>query len=165
MQLTYNYIKSVLTYISPLFFTLLLWEHIAKKKGSSKKPSTFFQFLATYVKNFWYTLGLWFAKLSSFYTYLNLNELYESALDLLSPIFSLIWSPLQFVRGYFNTALKYKYALLVFFGSVTLVGMMTYGIYWLKFGGPSPLEYYNVSWLKELKNLKDLKDLRDTLKY
>ena len=75
----------------------------------------------------WRYYGFVLAKISSFYTYIDLAEFGVTLYDLFRPIWSLLWSPYQFIKGYWETARSYATKTsLIWFGSATLIAMLAY---------------------------------------
>jgi hypothetical protein len=111
--------------VPAILFSAFLFEHIARKNGSNIKPSTVISFLADKSFLFWNKLGYYCAKLSSFYTYIDIKEIYQTLDDLFGPTVKLIISPYQFIKGYVDTALSYKYPILIGIGSITVVSILT----------------------------------------
>lgn len=131
MQFSDNY-----SFYSKIFLvgciSVFLWEHIARTKESQFKPSVVINWTADTLKNIFYNIGVGFSKLSSFLTYIKLDDLYKTAHDLLKPTFELIGSPLQTIKGYWDTALTYSYPITVTLGSLTLFATLMY--LWYLFG-------------------------------
>lgn len=106
-----------------VFLSSVVWQHIARKLGSEIKPSIVLWNMVDPAQRLFLWLGTWLAHLSSFYTYLKkfCGELFISISELLIPVGQLCISPLFFVKGYFDTAMTYKYYLLVLMGTSTLL--------------------------------------------
>lgn len=115
-SLTNSYFKMCLLGFGLLF----VWEHIARTKGSTFKPSVAISWLSETLGNAFYNIGVGISKLSSFLTYIKLEDLYKTAHDLFKPIFELAWSPFQIIKGYCETALTYKYPIIITIGSLLL---------------------------------------------
>ena len=111
-----------------LEISLFVWEHIARKKNSRIKPSVLFNYLATKSSNFFKGAGYYIAKISSFYTYINLSDLMVTGKELTAPIVQLCVSPYKLIKGYWDKACEYKYAFLVVAGSASfmLVSLLLY---------------------------------------
>jgi hypothetical protein len=54
--------------------TIFVWEHVARKRNSNIKPSVGFNFVAEISKKCFKTFGNLGAKISSFYTYIDLSQ-------------------------------------------------------------------------------------------
>lgn len=100
---------------------LLVWEHVAKTRKSSIKPSIAISWVAESFRSVFYKVGALLSRLSSFVTYLNLGGLIGTIEDLLTPIGALLTSPLQFFAGYVATALKNKQPIAIALGSAILL--------------------------------------------
>lgn len=112
--------KRVLMIVTMTFMILFLWEHVARTHSSNMKPSVGITFVADYAKLLFHMIGSQFSRLSSFLTYIKLDELYITAYDLIKPSFELLWSPLQAVKGYWDIAMTYKYPGSIALGSIVL---------------------------------------------
>jgi hypothetical protein len=106
--------------------TTFIWELIARKKSSQKKPSVAIAWCATQSKYGWSRLGRGFGWLSSYLTIVDLHDVWGTVEDLVRPTWNLIVSPFAFFSGYWQTAQKYKYPILVCLGSLLLVGSSVY---------------------------------------
>ncbi|QKF93611.1 hypothetical protein QKU48_gp0153 [Fadolivirus algeromassiliense] len=127
-------------------FFLFMWEHVARTKGSNVKPSVGIAWTADKLKVGFYQIGVGFSKLSSFLTYIKLGDLYQTAQDLFKPTIELFGSPLQSLKGYWDTALTYSYPVTVTLGSATLVGVFAY--LWFIVGHRLPvLQFWPISKL------------------
>jgi hypothetical protein len=121
-----------LIFLGILLVTSFAWEHIARTYGSQVKPSVGINFIAESAKTIFYKIGVFLSRLSSFLTYIKLGDLFQTAQDLFKPTFELLASPLETIKGYWETALTYKYPVTVTIGSITLVGILL--CLWYYFG-------------------------------
>lgn len=101
-----------------------LWEHIARKKQTDVKPSVGIAWTATKSKLLFTTIGTFLAKISSFYTCIDLSDLIKTAYELIVPTMSLLKSPLKTFKGYYEQAKTYTHSSIVFFGSLTLIALL-----------------------------------------
>lgn len=109
------------------------WEHFAKNINVGTKPSVFLKFLVSWANWFYEWLGIQFGRLSSFITYLKIEELFDSIKDVMVPLFDfLIVSPFYFFKGYFLIVCDYKWPILIFIGSFVILDLVVWGILWLK---------------------------------
>ena len=122
MNLTLRVVISVAT---PT--VLFLWEHIARQRKSNIRPSVGLTKVANFASNWFYKLGRLLARISSFYTLIELKELQQTAHDLLEPAVRLIASPAQTLFGYCNYAFMRRYPMVILWGSVTLLGLIVAG--------------------------------------
>lgn len=99
-----------------------IWELVARKKSSRKKPSVAIAWTATKSKNLFTTIGRGFGWVSSYLTIVDLQDLCGTLDDLFRPTCNLMLSPLSFFKGYWETANKYKYPILVVLGSMLFFG-------------------------------------------
>ena len=137
-----------------------VWEHIARKRDSNIKPSVGIAWCSKQSKAFFNCIGSFLAKLSSFYTYINLSDFLQTAHDISKPTMSLLWSPYQLIKGYCTTALTYSSkTYLVGFGSLTLLTILTY--VWYLYGHHcNDYVFWPFSMLP-LKNLSDVLLIQD----
>lgn len=103
--------------------------------NASNKPSILINKLAINSKKWSYNLGYWTAKISSFYTYINLEEIWETFNDLVGPMFSLLSSPMYTLKGYFVTAYEYAtFPVLTTFALALFTVLSGMGLYYYKDG-------------------------------
>lgn len=135
MYSTYLYGTAIVSLI--IFF----WEHFARKyefkrcapNGSAYqvklKPTVIIGFLAKKSKTFWSYIGWFIAKISSFYTYIDLGDLTKTAQELSIAIGKFVITPVYSVRQYWNTADTYKYPIMIILGTVTVIFLIFYSQY------------------------------------
>lgn len=111
---------------------LIIWEYIARGNVSNIKPSYALSKVATWSIDFWYATGRLLARISSFYTYINFKDLIETCNDLFKPIFDILISPFQLIKGYINVATIYEHPYIVGFGSVTLIALISWIVYYMR---------------------------------
>lgn len=130
--------KIILTGVSTSF-AMFLWEHFARKRESTFKPSNGIIYLSVKLKALFEWLGGVFAHMSSFYTYINLGEFKQTAIDIVKPVGSLIVSPLYSIKGYYDQATEgYKHPYLIGLGTATIVLL---GVGLLKYYQGSPFSF------------------------
>jgi hypothetical protein len=123
-------IRSKISYI--IFGSVIgsvIWEYVGKKTQSNIKPSVAITYVATKAGDLFYYIGQLAAKISSFYTYIDFKDFFESIHDLFKPMINLVISPFQFISGYINVSLLYKHPYIVGFGSLTLMLLISYICY------------------------------------
>lgn len=103
-----------------------VWEHIARKQNLNVKPSVGLNLIYKKSKSMFTNLGKLFAKISSFYTIIDLKDLGKTLEDVGKPILKTIVSPYHFVRGYVDQANEYSYPFLVTVGTLTLLPLSYY---------------------------------------
>lgn len=117
----FSLIKISAAAIGLLFTT----EYVCKKKKTQYKPSTAMTYVANKTVDLFRTLGGYIAKLSSFYTYLNLGDIAETFKDLFRPVFLFITSPFQMAYGYITTIELSKYSFkTIFLGTFTILALL-----------------------------------------
>lgn len=116
---------TILNTLFTLFIGLFTWEFIAKKKNTSFKPSAALSWAATKLSNFFRWIGEKIAIISSFYTYLNLKEMWRTCKALDTAKLKLVISPRMIVSGYIKKMSSYgdKSAHIIF-GSLTLACLL-----------------------------------------
>lgn len=115
--------------LSVMGVTLFAWEHIARTRRSNLKPSVGFNWVVPKVRGFFYKIGSGLSYMSSFLTYIQLGELGQTAHDLFLPVVQIFGSPFEVLRGYWDTAEKYKYPIIIVLGSLVLVAGGWFGWY------------------------------------
>ena len=88
---------------------LFVWEHIGRLKNWSIRPSVPLQFTSDQLSNLFNWSGKQFAILSSFLTFINLDETKKTLYDLVKPILGIIVSPYYFIKGYIDKAITYDF--------------------------------------------------------
>lgn len=108
---------------------MFMWEHVARQNNIETKPSIFLERLAEVAKDTFTFVGKLWAMISSFYTWIDLTEVYQTLDDLTKPLLKLGVSPFFMIRGYFDVMYKYKNPIMIGCGSLTLflVGLLAYG--------------------------------------
>lgn len=104
----------------------LTWEHIARKNNSNVKPSVGINYIFEKSRSIFTKLGESLAVISSFYTYINCDEISKTAIDLGEPLINTIVSPIYIVRGYIGKTKEYSYPFLTGCGTLTLVLLIYY---------------------------------------
>ena len=117
---------NILNYFYGAFFGIYIWEYIARKQKSDIKPSTALNNIYYYLSQMFYWIGRTLAKLSSFFVMLDIDDLVETFWDIIKPIIKICGSPFKLIKGYYNTAMAYKNHILIFVGSMTLIGLTWY---------------------------------------
>lgn len=125
---------------------IFIWEHVARTKNSNVKPSVGINALANALRTGFYAFGKGLSKISSFLTFIELRDLYKTAEDLFKPTIELVASPLESVKGYWETAKTYKYPIVVAFGTVSIAVATMY--LWYLVGHRAPmLHFWPVTYL------------------
>lgn len=115
------------------FCVLFIIEHIARINNSNKKPSIIFNHVATNLMIFFNMIGAQIARLSSFLTYIKFYELGKTFLDLFTPIFTIIISPIYIIKGYFDAIVsKYNHSNIVIIGTIIIIGFIICS--WYRYG-------------------------------
>ncbi len=124
--------NKILQIFAALVFIIIAWEHTARLYETEIKPSVSLTFIARHLKTGWEKFGRFCARISSFFIHLKFEELWHTFVDLMTPIVDIILSPFWWIIGYFRVVAEYKWPLLVFGGSATLVGTLLWLVdrYW-----------------------------------
>ncbi len=115
----------------PFLFT---WEYVCRKSGSEVKPSVALSQVATWTYDTFYRVGDLFARISSFYTYIDFEDLIGTVNDLFKPVVDILFSPWAMIKGYLTVARDecYNNPYLVVLGSITLVSLIAMAYYYRK---------------------------------
>lgn len=123
-----------------IILAIIGWEYLALRihKILGKeiyKPTGIIDQLTFYSKKFWYKLGFAFVKLSSFYIYLGLEDLFVAIWQLSIGCFNLCGSWHQFLIAYLtvlgkNAPCKSK---LIILGSLSLILISSWFLYTYRF--------------------------------
>jgi len=106
-----------------VILALFATEHLTKHHYPSLKPSIFIKFVGDFLENIFTEIGHHLAYFSSFYTYIKLEDLYDTFLNLINPVIEVVGSPVSLLKGYLEVSLEYKYPFLVVLGTITLIGL------------------------------------------
>jgi hypothetical protein len=114
--------RKIIALFTISFWTLFIWEYVARLNNVEYKPSVGFSFVADICKIKFYQLGEILAWISSFYTLLHFRDLLLAFNDLMRPIIEIcVFLPYYTVKGYLTTAETYTYPVLIAWGSGTLL--------------------------------------------
>lgn len=105
-------------------------EHAGRHYDIVPRPSIMIGFLANKSENLFKFAGQMIAKLSSFLTRIDIDDLLVTVRSIMSSVTQLIGSPWNFLGGYIETSLEYVgRSGLVYIGSFLLVSLISYLIY------------------------------------
>lgn len=109
---------------------VVIWEHCARINQFSTwcRPSALLDLVATLSWDFFAWLGRGFAYLSSFITYLHLDEFWATIKALMEPIIKILGSWIAIPVDYCHVAVSYATPVAVFIGSAVLI---TLGMHFL----------------------------------
>ena len=113
------------------FVVAFIAEYALKRAGIQTKPSTMLTVVADWSWWAFEGLGRWIAKISSFLTYIDLEDVWASFRDLVTPVVRICWSPVRTLYGYGAEACSaiYKNEYSIYVGSfIIFVGaaLLTY---------------------------------------
>lgn len=116
--------------IGGIIVSIFALEHAGRYYDIVPRPSVLIGFLANKSENLFKFGGQIIAKLSSFLTRIDIDDLLVTVQSIMSPVMRLIGSPWNFLRGYYKTAVEYVgRSGLVYVGSFLLVSLISYLIY------------------------------------
>nr|QYA18864.1 hypothetical protein KOM_12_596 [Clandestinovirus] len=122
-------------FLGPVAMAIFTWEHVGRKRQSRFRPSVMITKATAKSAKMFSQIGKMAAQLSSFYAKIDpmvlvrfIQDLYQTAHELLEPTIHLMTTPVHLLRSYYQTAKTYGYPVLVGLGSVTvlLAGGMAY---------------------------------------
>lgn len=123
-------IFSLIYYIGIVIGVLVLMEFICLQFNFAHLPSTFISKISDKLKELFEYLGKIVALISSFYARLKLELLWQAISNLFVATAKLLISPFYFLEGYKDIMLQYKYPIMVIVGTATIIGAVSYGIYY-----------------------------------
>lgn len=114
-----------------LGLVVVVWQYIAiRLTGGGSwnlvRPTDVIDAVTGWSKWVFGLVGAGFAYVSSFYVHLKLAELIRAFLELLTSIWNLITSVFELTVGYREVAFTYNNPYLIWFGSITLIGLAIY---------------------------------------
>lgn len=92
---------------------LYLWEYLALRRGSDKKPSLWLVAAKLWCRKKFEKIGEKLAIISSFLTYIHPELLVDAFVNIASPSIGILASPIFIIWGYIKRACEYKYPLLI----------------------------------------------------
>ncbi len=114
-------IKSKLGKFLGVFLALFLWEHICRQNNIQIRPSPYLFMVSNQAQKIFTTVGVYIALVSSFYTYIKVDELLTTLFDLVEPLFKLATSGFYIIKGYTQTADQYRYPIAITLGTATIL--------------------------------------------
>src|SRR5947209_10658882 len=102
-------LATVLSTLLVITVGLVAWEHGARVSHSAWRPSVGLNRMGNEAIVFFTNVGKLLAKISSFYTWINLDELWQTLQDLFGPLIRLFSSPIYTFKGYASVLVEYKY--------------------------------------------------------
>lgn len=121
---------SFVYYLGISISTLVLMEFVCLQFNFAHSPSTLISKISDKLKELFQYLGKIVAFISSFYARLKLELLWQAISNLFVATFKLFISPFYFLEGYKDIMLQYKYPIMVIVGTATIIGAVSYGIYY-----------------------------------
>lgn len=117
-----------------LLFGTFLFEHIGRKYEVGLRPSIILTTVATLSTDAFTWIGRIIAKISSFYTYIDFDEILETLMSLIQPVIDICKSPFYTIKGYVEELANYKLPFFVVLGSITIIllGLYLYKRYWYR---------------------------------
>jgi hypothetical protein len=107
--------------------TVLIWEHLGRKRDSKCRPSVGLEIISTKSRNLFRTFGRDLAWVSSYLTQIDLQDIGKTLEAVLRPSWNLVTSPLCTISGYVRAAASYKNKQwMVYAGSVIGLALIFY---------------------------------------
>lgn len=114
-----KYIKYIQIFLISMLTTFIL-EH-GGKRLDTVRPSCVINYTSNRLINFFHDLGYLWAMISSFLTFLNFSDMYESLCILLESLLKLLTSPVYFFDGYYEYLKDNLYPILIISGSFAIM--------------------------------------------
>src|SRR5689334_10065357 len=115
-------IMKPIIFLSVAIISCFLWEHVGRFHDAFR-PSVALEVATVTCTAAFYRIGSDLAWLSSFLHWVELHELYHTALILWSAVWHLLVTPFETVRGYLEYALTLQYSYVVILGTLVLAGV------------------------------------------
>lgn len=112
-----------------IFLTVFLWEHVGRINNVDIRPSVALNWLSEKSEDFFRFLGFLWAKLSSFLSWLDFEEMFRTLQDLIKPLISIYTSPLMMIKGYTTTLREYDNWYMLIIGSLMIIAISAYIAY------------------------------------
>lgn len=128
-MLSRSMFSAALKVLGGAFIGTFAWEHTARINNWAVRPSAGLTWAAEKAVLGFTTLGVWIARLSSFYTYLHVHEVFHTLGALIKPVWRLTTSPFWIIKGYVERISMndvYEHPYLVVLGTLTIVGVTAY---------------------------------------
>lgn len=120
------------------FCVLVTWQYNTRHVDTPWKPSVAFECTATSFQSLWKKIGVVWAHICSFLARLQLEEVYESIVDIVRPLIDLFLSWSYFFKGFSETAMSYvnvmkPYAnVMIYIGCFVLMASAIFSIWWFE---------------------------------
>ncbi|AYV77102.1 MAG: hypothetical protein Barrevirus12_11 [Barrevirus sp.] len=111
---------------SVVAFLIFCWQHIARKNGYKYKPSYILDTLTSYLIRLWTFLGKICVYLSSFYTWIDPNDIWATLKELFASVYHFLFSWTSFFQSYITNMKFYDHSYLISFGSATIVAIIAF---------------------------------------
>lgn len=115
------------------FILLVLFDWVGKISGYEKLRSTYWiDYYYEKCISFFRLVGRWIARISSFYIYFHLGDLFESIVQVLTSLFKVAFSWTYVFKGYADALhnLYINRSRLVIFGSITILVAIGAGVFY-----------------------------------
>jgi hypothetical protein len=140
-------LSNLISLICITTFGLIAWEHGARISHLEWRPSVGLTYLANQSIKFFTQIGKILATISSFYTWINLDEFYQTLQDLFDPTIRLLSSPVYTIKGYLSVIVDYQYPILIVLGSMTLCAFLLFLVG----------KYFGINYKRELDSFLSTK--------
>lgn len=115
-----SYIQSIVVGSTVAATAIFAAEHCGRKLAWRIRPSTILTYVSKKTNDLFAGLGKYIAIASSFYTYIDVEDLCQTAKDIAVPTFSIFTSPFNTIQGYYKKAREYVNPRVVVLGTTTL---------------------------------------------
>lgn len=115
--------KKITYTCSVIFFSVFTLEHIMRQYKINERPSYYLQNVATSLLMMYYTLGVYWATLSSFIHRIKFEEFFRTFTDLINPSITIVFSVVNFITGYLGEITSYDHPLVIVVGSCALISV------------------------------------------
>ena len=107
-------------------FSIICWQHVGRTRGLLWRPSHIIDLATEQLTAFWTFLGKLCVYISSFYTWLDLWQIFESISELCRSITKFFFSFKAFIESYTVNMKFYDHPYLISLGSVTIIAALLY---------------------------------------
>lgn len=110
-------------------FTIFVLQHVGRKQGWTYTPGYFIDLVATFAEKAWAKIGRFCAWISSFYTYIDLKDLWLTCDQLVGPVVRFFFSWTKAITAYVSEMKLYDHPYLISLGTSTIVAILAALIY------------------------------------
>ena len=108
---------------------IFVLQHIGRKQGWKYTPGYFIDLVATFFEKVWAKIGRLCVWISSFYTYIDLKDLWLTCDQLVGPCVRFFFSWTQAITTYVSEMKLYDHPYLISLGTGTIVALISALVY------------------------------------